>query len=368
MKRIYLDNNATTCIAPEVYEAYIQALQRYGNPSSIHSFGRDARALIDGARDTIAQYLLVQPQEIVFTSSGTESVNTLLRGALGANPRGHVITSLCEHAAVYETLRALEDTGTRVTYLSPGPYGACTPDQVQEAITTDTRLIALMAVNNETGVKTDVEAIAAIAESHQIPCIVDAVQLLGKDLFTIPRGVSAMAFSGHKIHAPKGVGFIVCRKHLRLTPLITGGNQELGHRAGTENAPAIAALGIAVGMLDALLPHALTTQERLRDMFESELADIAEVNGTGPRVANTSNLYFPNTDAEGLLQALDLQGIAASHGSACATGALEPSRVLTTMYSRDRARSSLRFSLSRYTTEPEIIQAVKIIHQLMCGR
>ncbi|MDB6080745.1 MAG: nifS, partial [Chlamydiia bacterium] len=333
--KIYLDNNATTAIAPLVIESVIHAFSTFGNPSSAHSFGQEARALVVKARDSMASFLKVKPHEIIFTSSGTESINMLLRGLFGFYPVGHIITSSVEHAACYNTVQALEAAGCKVSYLMPGLHGAVTVDQVVEALTPQTRLITLMAANNETGVITDLEAIGRIALERGIPFIVDGVALLGKEPITIPEGVSAIAFSGHKIHAPKGVGITVIRKGGRekLAPYLTGGPQELGRRAGTEDVPAIVGLGRAIELLSHDGLHAYDRMRRLRDEFEEELLQLGDVliNGQGPRISNTSNMAFLGVEGELLLMQLDREGVAVSHGSACTTGALEPSRILLNM-------------------------------------
>lgn len=359
--RIYLDNNATTALSQPVKESMIQALNTFGNPSSVHSFGQEAKALLVKARDTVATGLKVRPQEIIFTSSGSESMNMLLRGFFGPHPSGHIITSSIEHAACYNTVKALELSGCSVTYLSPGLYGAPRVEQVVAAITASTKLITLMAVNNETGVMTDIDAIAKVAKAHDIPFIVDGVQLLGKELFTIPEGVSAMAFSGHKIHAPKGVGIAFARRNFKLTPYLTGGNQELGRRAGTEDTAAICGLGRAFEDLSEVMPASCAQMRLLRDQLEGELLKLGNVvvNGEGPRICNTTNLAFLGVEGELLLMQLDREGIAVSHGSACTTGALEPSRILLNMgIKRSQAASSIRFSLSRYTTQEEIERVI----------
>jgi cysteine desulfurase len=364
MMPIYLDNNATTKIAPAVLDLVHEAELAYGNPSSMHAFGRASRAYITKARDTIASYLSIHPQEIIFTASGTEALNLAIRGFFGFFPSGHIITSDVEHAACYNTVKALEDAKVAVTYLPVGKEGAPSPEDVLQALRPDTRLIVLMAVNNETGVKTDIRKVATFAKERKIPFVVDGVQLLGKDEISIPEGVSCMCFSGHKVHAPKGAGFLILKKGVRLTPYMTGGNQERGLRAGTENCPAIAGLGKAIELMAKDLPRSIVQMKRLRDLFETNLLKIGgvELNGTGDRIANTSNLYFSGVEGEILLMQLDIEGVAASHGSACATGALEPSRILLNMgYSRERASSSLRFSLSRFTTEEEVLRAIDII-------
>ena len=368
--RIYLDNNATTPIDPRVLAVLEEDLRvNYGNPSSIHSIGQESRKRLAQAKHSLASFFQIKPTELVFTSSGTEAINMVIRGLFQTNSHGHILTSSVEHSAVYATVKAMEELGVDATFLAPGLWGAITPESVRAAIRPDTRLIALMAVNNETGVKTDIESIAAIAQETRIPFLVDGVALLGKEFFTIPAGVSAMCFSGHKLHAPKGVGFAILRKNLNLSQLITGGNQENGHRGGTENVSGIVALAKAIELLHAELPEASKRMQRLRDHLESQLlAKLSDVvvNGQGPRVVNTTDLSFARVEGETLLTALDMEGVAASHGSACASGALEPSRILLNMgISREMARSSIRFSLSRFTTEQEIEECISIVVRLV---
>ncbi len=356
MEQIYLDNNATTPLDRRVADAMYHDLEP-ANPSSVHWYGREARNRLTKARRTIADVLGVLPSEIVFTSGGTEALCMVLRG-LG---KGHILSSNLEHPAVFETLMERGHT----TFLEPGPYGAPTPELVEGAIRSDTRLIALMAANNETGVKSDIEGIAAVAEAAQIPLLVDGVALIGKEPLTIPPGVSAMAFSGHKFHASKGVGFLVLRPHLRPTPLLTGGGQEGGRRPGTENLTGIVGMAKAVELLGEALPAAMVHMERLRDRLERGILERfpgATINGEGPRVCNTTNIAFGDLEAEGLMMNLDLAGVATSHGSACTSGSLEPSRILQNMgYSKQRAAASLRFSVSRMNTEEEIDRTLAIL-------
>lgn len=337
----------------------------YGNPSSAHTPGRQARALVDEARRNIASYLGTRPREVIFTGSATEALNMAIRGICVGRQPGHIITSSVEHSAVFSTVQEMERAGWQVTFLAPGPHGAVSPAAVHAAVTPQTALIAIMAVNNETGVKSDIEGIASIALSTGIPLLVDGVGILGKEPYAIPNGVSAMAFAAHKFHGPKGVGILCMRGRLKLTPLITGGGQEFGLRAGTENVPGILGLSTAVMMLKEELPIATERMRQLRDRFEAGLKDLCQdviVNGEGPRICNTSNLAFPGVDGEALLINLDQSGVIASHGSACSTGALEPSRVLVNMgIPMEQARSSIRFSLSRFTADDEIDQAVAII-------
>jgi cysteine desulfurase len=364
--KIYLDNNATTFLDPSVVSVMVDHLQRQiGNPSSVHSYGQEARNLITKARRQIASYLGTKPHEIIFTSGGTEALNMCIKGFFGNNTQGHVITSSVEHSAVYQTTKYLESQGSDVSFLSPGLLGCITPEAVKAAIRPSTRLIILMAVNNETGVKTDIEAIAEIALEHHIPFIVDGVALLGKEVFNIPKGVSALCFSAHKLHGPTGIGLAFIRNHLKLQPLISGGPQEYGRRGGTENIPAILGFSQAISLLKTELPMASKKMAMLRDHLEnsllSNLSDVI-VNGKGQRVVNTSNLSFLGIEGESLLMKLDLYGIAVSHGSACSSGALEPSRVLLNMGIDPKiASTSVRFSLSRFTTREEIDLCIEAV-------
>lgn len=365
MERIYLDHNATTPVEPAVREAIIQGLQEgVGNPSSVHYFGQLAKGHIVRAKQAIASLLDVRPREIVFTSGGTEGLNLLIRGIIGPECRGHIITSDLEHSAVMQTVVDLEQRGCSVDYLHPGSWGAPSPEMVAEAIRPDTRLIALMAANNETGVLTDVEGVAAVARQAGIPLVIDGVCLLGKELFTIPEGVTGMAFSGHKFHAPQGIGFVFIRRNQKLYHFMAGGSQQGGFRAGTENVPGIIGLGVATTLLKDKLPEATAYMAGLRDHLleglRSGCGDVL-VNGAGPKICNTLNVAFPGVNGESLLMNLDLAGVAVSHGSACAAGALEPSRVLRAMdLPLERAASSIRLSLSRMTTREEVERAIAI--------
>jgi len=364
--RIYLDNNASTPLDPRVIEKIRDSLPiLIGNPSSTHFFGQKARNLVNQSRSVIAAFLRVKPQELIFTSGGTEGINMAILGMLSSMPPCHIITSAAEHSAVIAAVKHLETKGCSVSYLPPGLHGAVTPEAVLEAIRPDTKLITLMAVNNETGVKTDIAAIGAIANKHGIPFVVDAISLLGKELFDVPLGVSAMVFGGHKLHALQGVGLNNIRSGVKLQPLIMGGEQEFGRRAGTENVLGIISLAKAVELLSIELPEASIRMQVMRDKFESMLLESLPdlvINGEGPRTVNVSNIAFPGIDGEALLMALDRAGVAASHGSACSSGGLEPSRVLLSMgIPLELVRGSVRFSLSRMTTDEEIERACEII-------
>lgn len=363
---IYLDNNATTFVDDRVVDEMIHALKAEpGNPSSSHRYGQEAKKLLTRARQTVADFLGVPARDLIFTSGGTESINLAIQGILAASPGG-VITTDLEHPAVYNTLRILETRGVPVQWLKPGIQGAATPELVRAAIRPDTRLIVLMAVNNETGIKTDIASIAALASEHSIPFVVDGVALVGKEAFVIPPGVSAFCMSGHKVHAPKGVGALFLRKGVPFVPCWGGGPQERGRRPGTENVPGIVAMSKALSLCQEALTKSVQQMTSLRDLLESTLqAAIPDlvVHGAGrPRICNTSNVGFQGVDAESLLIQLDLEGVAVSHGSACSSGALEPSRVLLNMgLSREEAASSLRISLSRMNTREEVLRAADII-------
>ncbi|MCE2983851.1 MAG: cysteine desulfurase [Parachlamydia sp.] len=372
-RRIYLDANAGTAIDPRILEELLKELENEeGNPSSIHFHGRQLHGKLEESRRLIAQFFSVRPNEIIFTSGGTEGAFLLLNGAVSQFPSGHIISSSAEHSCVYETLKQFEKKGFRLSLLPPGSYGAPQAEDVRKAICPDTRLITLMAANNETGVKTDIAAIADIALEHRIPFVVDGVALLGKEAFAIPNGASALFFSGHKFHAPKGIGFCICRQTFKIQPLFRGGNQEYHRRAGTENLPGIVSLAKAIAILDSEQAEITQQLRQRRDLLEKTLQDNlsgVHVNGEGPRIVNTSNLSFEGVDGEALLLNLDLEGISASHGSACSSGALEPSRVILNMgISKELARSAIRFSVGRNTTEQEIIDAadciVKIVNRL----
>ena len=363
---IYLDNNATTPLAQESLEALIKEhTEPVGNPSSIHCFGQAAKQRLEDYRDIIASYLAVPSDQIIFTSGGTESMNLLTHGMLENKLNTHVITSDVEHSCIYKDLTMLQKRGTHVSFLQAGLHGSIQPDQIKKAILPSTRMIILSAVNSETGVKTDIDAIAQIAKKNDIAFIVDAVALLGKETFSIPRGVSAMGFSGHKLHAPKGIGCVFVRPELDLYPFITGGNQEFNRRSGTQNLSGIAAMAAAVECLYEHLPSATEKMTELRNRLEAYLIEQAApviINGFGKRICNTSNLCFPGIQGEDLIIALDMKGVAVSHGSACSSGALEPSRILLNMgISHPFARSSIRISLSRMTTEEEIKSASSLI-------
>lgn len=354
--KIYLDNNATTPLDPRVLEVMLSELSGPpANPSSAHLFGQRARGLLTGARDKIASCLKIPPEEILFTSGGTEGLNLLLRGVFTG---GHWITTAIEHSAVYETIRFLElRQGLEVTYLPTGRFGAPLLADIESAMRPHTRALVFSAANNETGVKIDLEAIADLAFRKGIPLLLDAVALFGKEPLPLYPGIAAFVLSGHKFHAPKGTGLLFKRSSLPFLSPLTGGPQEYQKRPGTENLAGILGLAKAIEILSREQPQITHHLQALTHQLEEGLK--VPINGLGPRVPGLSNLSFPHADGETLLLQLDLAGIAASHGSACSSGALEPSRVLLNMgLSRREARSSLRFSLSRFNTRSEIDQLI----------
>lgn len=364
--RIYLDNNSTTQLDPLAFEAMLFDLKQIPrNPSSIHSFGQDARNELTRARRAIAHVLKVSPDELLFSSGATESNNYLLKGFFKKIFPKKIITTKLEHSSLFKLIEQYEKEGGEVHYLPVNEKGCPSLTDIQEALTNDCSLIVLMAVNNETGVKTNYQEIAKLAFENQVPYIVDAVALLGKEPFEIVQGITAATFSGHKLHAPKGVGLTYFATGHEIAPLIEGGNQENGKRAGTQNLSGILGFSKVIERLPYLLPAKTNEMQNLRDYFEKTLLDQLPdvvINGTSERICNTSNLAFLGLDGESLLMNLDLNKVAASHGSACSSGSLAPSRILLQMgYSKKRVESSIRFSVSRMTTQKEIEKALSII-------
>lgn len=367
-QKIYLDNNATTNIDLEVLKVLTEELYPL-NPSSVHFYGRKAKKLLLDARCEIASFFKTKPENLIFTSGGTEAVNLAIRGLIKSNSNPHIIASKIDHASVYNTLKYLEKNGCEITYVEVGKYGAIQPDQIRQNIKENTKLIVISAVNSETGVKSNLEEIAKIAKQNNIYLAVDGVALLGKELFAIPDGISTMAFSSHKIHGPKGIGLCYVDSNTNLTPLFLGGPQENERRAGTENLSGILGFAKAIELLKSSLPNATDLMLDLRNYFENNLINNLEdisINGIGPRICNTSNICFKNVDAESLLILLDQNNVMASHGSACSSGAMSISRVLLNMGIDPKdARSSIRFSFSRFTTKEEIDKAFSIIISLV---
>jgi cysteine desulfurase len=365
---IYLDNNATTKVDPMVLEAMLPYLQEYyGNPSSMHSFGGQVGKAIKTARSQVATLLGAEDSEVVFTSCGTEGNNTAIRAALAAQPdRKHLITTQVEHACVLNVFKQLEKQGYTVTYLSVDRNGQLDLMEVEAAITGNTALVSTMYANNETGTIFPVEQVGAIAKAVGATFHVDAVQVAGKlPLNLKTSSIDLMTLSGHKLHAPKGVGGLYVRRGFRFRPLLIGGHQERGRRAGTENVVSIIGLGKAAELAQSHLSD-LPKEQKLRDRLEEILLHVipdCEVNGdVKNRLPNTTNIGFKYIEGEAILLSLDQYGICASSGSACTSGSLEPSHVLRAMgIPYTILHGSIRFSLSRYTTEHEIDKVLAVM-------
>jgi cysteine desulfurase len=367
MRRVYLDNNATTPVLPAVFET-MQAYfgEHFGNASSIHHHGQETRAAVERARESVAALLGCRASEIVFTSGGTEGDNLAIFGLM--KPGQHVISSTIEHHAVLNSCKHLEASGCEVTYVPVNGLGQVDPDGVRRALRPNTRLITIMMANNETGALQPVEEIGKVAAEADVYFHTDAVQAAGKTAIDVKRiGCDLLSISGHKMNAPQGVGALYVRKGTSLRPMLFGGSHERSRRAGTENVPGIVALGKAAELArEALVRGDLKRMANLRDRLEQTiLAEVesAGVNGRGaPRVPNTSSIYFDCIDGEALVIALDLKGLAVSTGAACSSGAIEPSHVLTAMgLPPERARGSLRFSLGKQNTPEDIEFALSLI-------
>ena len=362
MKVVYLDNNATTAVAPQVRDAMLPYLgELYGNPSSMHSFGGQVAEAVDTAREQLAALLGADPDEIIFTASGSEGDNAAFWSALQSQPdRRHIVTTRVEHPAVLNVCQYWERQGYRVTYLGVDGKGRLDLEEYAATIGDDTALVSIMFANNEVGNIYPIQKMAELAKERGVLFHTDAVQAVGKlpiDLRHLP--VDMLSLSGHKIHAPKGIGALYIRKGVRFRPLLRGGHQERGRRAGTENVPYIVGLGVAAQLCADFMEKEQVEVARLRDRLENGLLERipeSRVNGDPEhRLPNTSNISFKNVEGEAILLMLDRLGIAASSGSACTSGSLEPSHVLRAMgVPFNYAHGSIRLSLSRYTTEDEI--------------
>jgi cysteine desulfurase len=369
--RIYMDANATTPLLPEVVEAMRPYwTEQFGNASSIHLDGQQARTAVDRARETLAEFFNCHDAEVVFNSGGTEGDNTALFGIL--HPGDHLITTSIEHSAVLQAANKLERFGITTTYVAPQASGLIDPHDILRAIRPETRLISVMLANNETGVLQPVAEIGKIAADTGVFFHIDAVQGAGKVKFDVRKwGCHLVSISGHKVHAPKGVGAMFVRRGTPVESLIVGGSHERRRRAGTENVPGIVGLAKAVELaMHSIEDGTMTRLGGLRDKLE---AGILAMPGTGlngaladgkaaPRVANTTNIWFDHLEGEALVIALDLKGIAISGGSACHSGATEPSHVLMAMgLDKARARASLRFSMLKTVTEAQIDRVLEIV-------
>ena len=367
MRRVYMDANATTPLLPEVVEAmHPYWMEHFGNASSIHLHGQQARTGVDRARETLAEFFNCHDAEVVFNSGGTEGDNTALFGLL--HPGDHLITTSIEHSAVLAAADRLAQDGIATTKVDPLPNGLIDPMDILRAIRPNTRLISVMLANNETGVVQPVEEIGKIAAQTGVFFHIDAVQGAGKVPIDVKRiGCHILTISGHKMHAPKGIGAMYVRKGTPVDPMMVGGSHERRRRAGTEAVPSIVALGKAAELaMHSLETGAMHRLAQLRDRLENGILEAIPgtgVNGEGaPRAANTSNIWFDNLEGEALVIALDLKGLAVSGGSACHSGATEPSHVLMAMgLDKNRARASLRFSLLKTATEADIDYALEVV-------
>jgi cysteine desulfurase len=360
--RYYFDNNATTRVAPEVVEAMLPFLtEQWGNPSSAYWFGHDLGRALDEARAKVAALINAEPREIVFTSCGTESSNTALHSALATQAqKRHVVTTAVEHSATIKFCQFLQQRGYDITFLPVDSNGALDLGLLEESVRPDTAIVSVMWANNETGVVFPIQEIAAVCRGKGVLCHTDAVQGAGKLRLDVRElGVDFLSLSGHKLHAPKGVGLLYVKRQTRFQPYLMGGGQERGRRGGTENVSGIVALGRAAELAATRLASESARVRALRDRLESgilrRIPGTVRNGGAEPRLPNTSNLAFEQVEAEGILLLLDQAGVCASSGSACTTGSLEPSHVLTAMgCSAARARGSVRFSLGFYNTEAEV--------------
>jgi cysteine desulfurase len=376
MKTIYFDNNATTQVADEVFgemQPYFRHL--YGNPSSMHTFGGQVGIKIREARERVARLLGCDPSEIIFTSCGTESDSSAIHGALAALPQKRkVITTRVEHPAVLAVCRDLESHGYSVLELGVDKRGQLDLNELERQLDNDTALVTIMYANNETGVVFPIEQIAEMVTNRGIIFHTDAVQVVGKVPLNLAQSpINLLSLSGHKLHAPKGVGVLYVKKGTRIAPFLLGGHQESGRRAGTENVPGIVGLGKACELAAESMADENTRVKRLRDKLEKALLEAcpdSRVNGDPDhRLPNTTNISFEYVEGEAILLLLDRHGICASSGSACTSGSLEPSHVLRAMgVPFTAAHGSIRFSLSRYNTEDEVDLTIEkmpeIIHRL----
>ncbi len=358
----YLDNNATTRVAPEVVEAMLPFLtEQWGNPSSAYSFGKTVGKAVAEAREKVAALINANPREIIFTSCGTESNNAAINSALTSQPgKRHLITTAVEHSANIKFGESLEKRGCEVTWIPVDRAGQLDVHEIHEAIREDTAVVSVMTANNETGVIYPVEEIAAICRSKGVLFHTDAVQTPGKlKLDVKSMEADYLSLSAHKLHAPKGIGILYVRKGVSFQPYVMGGEQEQGRRGGTENVASMVAFGKAAEIAMASLDKDLGRIKALRDRMEEGIFNTIEgVSRNGakePRLANTSNLSFANCEAGAILLLLDREGICASSGSACTTGSLAPSHVLTAMgLTPELAMGAVRLSLSKYSTDKEI--------------
>jgi len=365
---IYLDHSATTPVEPRVFEAmepYLTA--NFGNPSSIYRAGQDVRRAVEQARERIAALLKAEPKEIIFTSGGTESDNTAIKGLALKKGGGHVVTTSIEHPAVLNVVKWLEKNGFTATYVPVGSDGVVDPDEVRKALRPDTLVVSVMHANNEVGTIQPIEEIASIAKEAGVPFHTDAVQTAGKLPLNVEEmGIDLLSLSGHKFYGPKGIGVLYTAKGVRLEPCVHGGHQEWGKRGGTENVPGIVGLGKAAEIAMSEMEADDNRLRGLRDRLETGLAErISDVDFNGhreSRLSSVANVCVKYVEGEAMLLRLDYHGIAASSGSACTSGSLEPSHVLLAMgIPAEIAHSSLRFSLGKDNTEEDIDKVLDLL-------
>jgi cysteine desulfurase len=368
MRRVYLDHNASTPVHPDVLAAMLPYFsERFGNASSIHGFGREARDGIEGAREAIAAFLGVTSDEIVFTSGGTESDNLAIKGVAGARPGGHLITTQIEHHAVLRTCQALEKAGHAVTYLPVDGEGLVDPDDVRRALRPDTGLISIQSANSEIGTLMPIEDIGRIAAERGIPLHVDGVQTFGKlPLSVREAGIALLSMSSHKIYGPKGIGALYVRKGTRMVSIQHGGDHERRRRAGTENVPAIVGFGKAVELrardMAAEAARVAGLRDRLWDGVRRAVRDVRLNGHPSRRLPGTLNMSFRGLEAESLILALDLKGIGVSAGSACTSGSLEPSYVITAMGTPlEWSLGAVRTSLGAGTTGEDVDYVLEVL-------
>lgn len=369
----YLDNNATTQLDPAVVSEMLPFLtEYYGNPSSGYGFATQVRDAIELARERVAKLLGCEPREIVFTSGGTESNNSAIASALALDPaRRHVVTTAVEHSAVRRFCEHLESRGCQVTFLRVDASGSLDLDELRDAVRPDTAIVSVMWANNETGVIFPVEQIAAIAREKGVLFHTDAVQAVGKVRMNL-RGlpINFLSLSGHKLHAPKGVGALYVNSRTAFRPSIFGGSHEDNRRAGTENVASIVALGKAAEIAARDLEEEAARLRPMRDRFEAEIrsriADVTINGADSPRLPNTSNLSFPNVESNALLVLLDRHGICCSAGSACRTGSTQSSHVLRAMsVPADRINGSVRVSFGRFNTDADVARAIDVLPRVV---
>jgi len=374
MSRIlYFDNNATTRIDPAVFDAMTPWLRdHWGNPSNTYQLGKQAHDAIEHARAQLAALLDCEPRELIFTSCGTESINSAILSALALDPdRKHIVTTAVEHSATIKLCEALAKKGIEVTRLTVDAQGQIDLEKLEASLRDDTALLSLLWANNETGVLFPVREVADICARKKVPLHVDAVQAVGKVPFALRElPISFLSLSGHKLHGPKGVGALYVNRRMRFQPLLIGGSQENGKRGGTENVASIVALGKAAELAGGHRAEEETRVRELRDRFESEILErvpgVSVNGGQAPRLPNTTNLSFDGIESEGALILLDGEGICCSAGSACTAGSVHPSHVLKAMgRSDDQARSSLRFSFGRFNSDDEIDQALETVPRII---